>query len=177
MILILRSWSYLRSLFWEIQDRDLDLILDHFLSQWSGFNRQSLLEWSCNSLQINNFILFLPTVESLEIPSEKMIENKMHKIVYFSLSQIRRHVQNQKHYFTNHHNTVSKKYQKFFVKSNCFFYFLFLYFFSPILTTRLLHHWILSIPWVKNMNNFSWNQMVLFIYFFNFLQVKIMRQS
>ena len=94
-----------------------------------------------------------------------MIENQMHKIVYFSLSQIRRHVQNQKHYFTNHHNTVSKKYQKFFVKSNCY---LFLYFFSPILTTRLLHHWILSIPWVKNINNFSSNQMVLFFYFFQF---------
>lgn len=51
------------------------------------------------------------TVESLEIPSEKMIENKMHKIVYFSLSQIRRHVQNQKHYFTNHHNTPNINHQ------------------------------------------------------------------
>ena len=50
MILILRSWSYLRSLFWEIQDRDLDLILDHFLAKWSWSYLRSQKKLRSNTL-------------------------------------------------------------------------------------------------------------------------------
>jgi len=47
------------------------------------------------------------TVQSLEISASKMIENKMHKLVYFPLSYVRKHLQIQKHHFTNYHNTTT----------------------------------------------------------------------
>ena len=78
VILILRSRSDLRSLFWEIQDRDLDLILDHFLAKWSWSDLRSQNKWSVTSMvemsleALPNFVLNAPRHINIVIASFKL---------------------------------------------------------------------------------------------------------